>query len=166
MISDGQLEQMVRENSFLLSPVVQNNWFEKCFAFESKRMMSTEWLHSQVFDPAFLNNLKDEKIVDLYATMLNDVQKQKISNLKIIELKENNRIISGLAKAYAEQENRRKIAQSEQSHVDIFVQSLLDESLRHAMMDQQNKQIGNSNSYRPPENKKFDIIVKDANADE
>ena len=129
-------------------------------------MQSTEWLHKQIFDPAFLNTLKGDTLVNLYSTMLKDMQHQKTSNIKIVEMKENTRIIAGIAKAYAEQESRRQIAQSEKSHVDSFIQKLLDESLRHAMLDQQDKQIGGSNSYRPIENQNFDIIVKDANADD
>ena len=165
-LSEGQIAQVVRENSFLLNPVTQNNWFERSFDFEAERMQSAQWLHKQVFDPAFLNTLKGDVVVNLYSQMLKDVQHQKMSNLKIVELKENNRVVSGIAKAVAEQESRRQIAQSEKSHIDTWVQKVLDESLRYAMIDQENKQIGGSNSYRPPENKNFDIVVKDPNVDE
>lgn len=165
-LNEGQLAQVVRENSFLLNPITQNNWFEKSFEFEAQRMQSTQWLHGQIFDPAFLTTLKGDTVVNLYSTMLKDIQHQKSTNLKIVELKENNRVISGIAKAVAEQESRMKIAQTEKSHIDTFMSKLLDESLRYAMEDQQMKQIGGSNSYRPPENKNFEIIVKDANADE
>ena len=166
-ISDEQLQQIIKENSLLLSPLAQNNWFEKCFAFEAMRMNTAMKVHQYLFDPRTFDRLEDKDIVTVYQALLKDAQHQKISNMKIVEMKETSRIISGLSKAYAEQEKRRQISSSgQQSHVDKLVQTLLDESLRHAMNDQMNKLYGGSNTYRPPEDKSFEIVVKDPNADE
>lgn len=165
-LTDEQLGNLIKENSFLISPLAQNNWFERCFAFEAQRMVDTQKLHNMLFDPSQIKDLENKELVTLYTTLIKDQQFQKTSNMKIVEMKENNRMISALSKAYAEQESRRQIAQSEQSHIDTMIQDLLDQSLRHAMDDQINKQIGGSNSYRPLENKNFDIVIKDKNADE
>ena len=50
------------KNSFLISPLAQNNWFERCFAFEAQRMVDTQKLHNMLFDPSQIKDLENGKI--------------------------------------------------------------------------------------------------------
>ena len=157
---------MVQDNYFVLNPLVQNNWFDKCFDFEAKKLKSTEELHDLIFNPSYVTKMDEKNLVTLYGMMLKDSQFQKTSNIKIAELKENARIISGLAKMKAEQIKRQEIENQDTTHVGTLINTLLDESLRIAMNDQLELQTGGSNTYRPPENNNFEVVSMDENADE
>lgn len=150
----------------MLSPLVQNTWFDKCFSFEAKKFKSTEQLHDMIFNPSFITNMEEKNVITLYGMMLKDNQFQKSSNIKIAEIKESNRIIAGLTKLKAEQIKRREIENQDSTHVGSLINTLLDQSLRLAMNDQLDVQTGGSNTYRPPENKNYEIVSIDENADD
>lgn len=166
ILSTGEVQQLVKENSFVLNPVVQNNWFEKCFNFEAKKLKDTEKLHDLIFSPSYIKDMEEKNIVSLYGMMLKDSQFQKTSNIKIAEIKENARIVTGLAKMKAEQIKRQEIENQDTTHVGSLINTLLDESLRLAMNDQLDLQTGGLNTYRPPENKDYEVISIDENADD
>ena len=166
ILSTQEVQQLVKENSFVLDPTVQNNWFEKCFEFEAKKLRSTEQLHDLIFSPTYIKDMEEKNIVTLFGMMLKDSQFQKTSNIKIAEIKENARIIAGLSKMKAEQIKRQEIKNQDTTHVGSLINTLLDESLRIAMNDQLEIQTGGINTYRPPENKDYEVISIDENADD
>ena len=159
MLSTNEVQQLIKENSFVLDPTVQNNWFEKCFEFEAKKLKSTEQLHDLIFNPSYIKDMDEKNVVTLFGMMLKDSQFQKTSNIKIAEIKENTRIISGLTKMKAEQIKRQEIENQDTTHVGSLINTLLDESLRIAMNDQLEIQTGGSNTYRPPENTNYEVRV-------
>lgn len=166
VLTNGEIQQLVKDNSFVLNPVVQNNWFEKCFEFEAKKLKSTEQLHDLIFSPSYIKDMEEKNIVTLFGMMLKDSQFQKSSNIKIAEIKENARIVTGLAKMKAEQIKRQEIENQDTTHVGSLINTLLDESLRLAMNDQLDLQTGGLNTYRPPENKDYEIVSIDENAED
>lgn len=166
LLSSEEIDQMIADNAFVLNPLSQNGWFEKCFDFENLRMNSTRYLHEMVFNPSYLTKMDEKNVVTLYNTMLKDLQFQKMSNIKIAEMKENSRFITNITKLKAEQAKKKEIEGQDSTHIGKMIDNLLDESLRHAMADQMNVQYLGSNTYRPPENTNFEIMTIDENADD
>jgi len=160
------MQQLIEGNSFVLNPLIQNNWFDKCFEFEKKKLSSTEKLHDLIFDPSYLKDMEEKNVITLFGMMLKDSQFQKSSNIKIAEIKENARIVAGLTKMKAEQVKRQEIESQDTTHVGSLINTLLDESLRIAMNDQLDLQTGGLNTYRPPENTDYNIVTLDENADD
>ena len=165
-LSTPEVKQLVRENSFVLNPTVQSNWFDRCFEFEAKKLRSTERLHDMIFSPSYLKDMDEKNIITLFGMMLKDSQFQKTSNIKVAEIKENTRIITELTRMKAEQKKRQEIEGQDVTHVGSLINNLLDESLRLAMNDQLDLRTGGLNTYRPPENTNYEIISIDENAED
>lgn len=166
LINKETLDNITKDNSFLLNPVIAHCWFQEDLLFARKRAVAAEKLHDLLFDPSMINQLEPKELISLYSVSLNDIQKQKQMNMKFVEMSDKHRLYRDTMKLYQEQEKRKAIQGSSSSHVDVIIDKILDESLRHSLDDQMLQQYQGSNSFKPKENAEFTIEVLDENADE
>lgn len=166
LITREELEKITRENSFILNPLLANASIQKDLEMAAMRSSDLPKLHKYLFDPVNQATFDDKTLVNLYSIAVKDHHAQMAIKVKIAEMSDKARLIKETGKMYLEREKQREIDSEDTSHTSEIIQALLSESMQHAIDDEINKKWGGSNSYRPPENKHYDIIAIDPNAEE
>lgn len=124
-------------------------------------------VHDFLFSPQTFNNLENKDIINLYAILLNDLAKSRAQNMKLAETSEKSRFMKDLSKIMADLAKRKAEASSaEINDTTERIQILLDESIRMALDDEFDQKLGGSNTFKPVENKDYEIVTIDANADD
>ena len=166
LLTDEEIAAMTRENSFLLNPVVANASLQYDLINASSRAKDLENLHKYLFDPMNQTHMEDKTLVSLYAIAIQDHHKTNSEKIKLAEMSDKARLLREAAKFYTEQENRKEMRDIDNSHTSEIVHALLSESMRKAMEDEISKKWGGSNSYKPAEKIKYEIMSVDPNADD
>ena len=162
IISIEDLYNLTEENSFLLNSAVPNIVFQKDVIFSQERAKSCKILHEYLFDKRTLDRLKDETLVNLYSIAINDLNKSRALNMKLAETSEKSRWFKDLHKTVHELNRQRLEAKTlEKDHTLEMIRYLLSGSMRLALEDELEKKYGGSNSYRPIENKNYEVITID-----
>lgn len=162
-----ELQKLTQENSFLLNPAIPNYIFQQDVIFSQIRAKSTMKVHDFLFSPQTFNNLESKDIINLYAILLNDLAKSRAQNMKLAETSEKSRFMKDLSKIMADLAKRKAEASSaEINDTTERIQILLDESIRMALDDEFDQKLGGSNTFKPVENKDYEIVTIDANADD
>lgn len=167
IISMEDLYNLTAENSFLLNSAVPNVVFQKDVIFSQERLNSCKTLHEYIFDKRTLDRFKDESLISLYSIAINDVNKSRALNMKLAETSEKARWFKDLSKTVHELGRQKLESQSlEKDHTVEMIRCLLTGSMRLALEDELEKKYGGSNSYRPIEDKNYEIVTLDPNIED
>lgn len=167
IISETELKSFTSENSFLLNPAIPNAIFNKDIIFSQERAESARGLHEHLFSMETLSKLDDKTLVSLYAIAIGDINRSRALNMKLAETSEKSRWYKEVAKFYQDIEKQKILSSSpEQSRSQELIQSLLSETMRHNMEDELEQKYGGSNSFKPIENRDYEIVTIDPDADD